>query len=158
MCEGVKAERRELRKTLQRNRQFSRAVTLHTFTHSRLFLFTEKIVTTIFGIKHCDTMKKAFAWLDDHGVRYDFHDYKSAGIDAAKLEAWSKQVGWQTLLNTRGTTWRKLSPSQQANIDETKALRLMRENPSLIKRPVLENGSALMVGFVPERYVEAFRK
>lgn len=115
-------------------------------------------MTTIFGIKHCDTMKKAFAWLDDHGVRYDFHDYKSAGIDAAKLEAWSKQVGWQTLLNTRGTTWRKLSPSQQANIDETKALRLMRENPSLIKRPVLENGSALMVGFVPERYVEAFRK
>jgi Spx/MgsR family transcriptional regulator len=115
-------------------------------------------VTTIFGIKHCDTMKKAFAWLDDHGVRYDFHDYKSAGIDAAKLEAWSKQVGWQTLLNTRGTTWRKLSPSQQANIDETKALRLMSENPSLIKRPVLENGSALMVGFVPERYVEAFRK
>ena len=115
-------------------------------------------MTTIFGIKHCDTMKKAFAWLDDHGVRYDFHDYKSAGIDAAKLEAWSKQVGWQTLLNTRGTTWRKLSPSQQANIDETKALRLMSENPSLIKRPVLETGSALMVGFVPERYVEAFRK
>lgn len=113
---------------------------------------------TIFGIKNCDTMKKAFAWLDDHGVGYDFHDYKTAGIEVAKLQAWSKQVGWETLLNTRGTTWRKLSPAQQANLDENKALRLMSENPSLIKRPVLENGSALMVGFIPERYSEAFGK
>ena len=103
-------------------------------------------------------MKKAFAWLDDHGVRYNFHDYKTAGIDAAKLKAWSKQVGWETLLNTRGTTWRKLSPAQQANLDENKALRLMMENPSLIKRPVLEHGSALVVGFIPERYSKAFRK
>jgi arsenate reductase len=116
------------------------------------------MVTTIYGIKNCDTMKKAFAWLDYHGVGYDFHDYKTAGIDVAKLQAWSKQVGWETLLNTRGTTWRKLSPAQQANLDENKALRLMSENPSLIKRPVLENGSALMVGFIPERYSEAFRK
>jgi len=115
-------------------------------------------VATIFGIKNCDTMKKAFAWLDDHGVHYDFHDYKAAGIDVGKLKAWSKQVGWETLLNTRGTTWRKLSPAQQANLDESKALRLMVEIPSLIKRPVLENGSALVVGFIPERYSEAFRK
>ena len=113
---------------------------------------------TIYGIKNCNTMKKAFAWLDDHGVRYNFHDYKTAGIDAAKLKAWSKQVGWETLLNTRGTTWRKLSPAQQANLDENKALRLMMENPSLIKRPVLEHGSALVVGFIPERYSKAFRK
>jgi arsenate reductase len=103
-------------------------------------------------------MKKAFAWLDDRGVRYDFHDYKTAGIDLPRLKNWSKQVGWETLLNTRGTTWRKLSPAQQANLDENKALRLMSGNPSLIKRPVLENGSALMVGFTPERYSEAFRK
>ena len=103
-------------------------------------------------------MKKAFAWLDDHGVRYDFHDYKTAGIGLPRLEAWTKQVGWEALLNTRGTTWRKLSPSQQANLDEAKALRLMSENPSLIKRPVLENGSALVVGFMPERYFEEFRK
>jgi arsenate reductase len=103
-------------------------------------------------------MKKAFAWLDDHGVRYGFHDYKAAGIDLARLKDWSKQVGWETLLNTRGTTWRKLSPAEQANLDEKKALRLMSENPSLIKRPVLENSSELVVGFIPERYSEAFRK
>jgi arsenate reductase len=115
-------------------------------------------VTTIFGIKNCDTMKKAFAWLDDRDVRYQFHDYKSAGIDLPRLKDWSKRVGWETLLNTRGTTWRKLSPAQQANLDENKALRLMSENPSLIKRPVLENGKALLVGFVPERYTDAFKK
>jgi len=115
-------------------------------------------MTTIYGIKNCETMKKAFAWLDDHGVRYDFHDYKKTGIDLARLKSWAKQVGWGTLLNTRGTTWRKLSPSQQANLDEAKAMRLMSENPSLIKRPVLEHGGELMVGFIPERYSEAFRK
>jgi arsenate reductase len=103
-------------------------------------------------------MKKAFAWLDDHGVRYDFHDYKTAGIDLTRLKDWSKQVGWEVLLNTRGTTWRKLSPAQQANLDESKALRLMVEQPSLIKRPVLEHGGALVVGFIPKRYSEAFRK
>jgi len=115
-------------------------------------------MTTIYGIKNCETMKKALAWLDDHGVRYDFHDYKKTGIDLARLKSWSKQVGWETLLNTRGTTWRKLSPAQQANLDEARAMRLMSENPSLIKRPVLERGGALMVGFIPERYSEAFRK
>lgn len=115
-------------------------------------------MTTIYGIRNCDTMKKAIAWLDDHGVRYDFHDYKKAGIDAAKLKAWSKQAGWETLLNTRGTTWRKLSPSRQADLDEAKALKLMSENPSLIKRPVLDHGGALVVGFVPERYSKTFGK
>lgn len=103
-------------------------------------------------------MKKAFAWLDTHDVRYDFHDYKTAGIDVARLKAWSQQVGWEVLLNTRGTTWRKLSPTQQAHLDESKALKLMIEYPSLIKRPVLENGTALLVGFIPERYTEAFKK
>lgn len=99
-------------------------------------------------------MKKAFAWLDDHGVRYEFHDYKKSGIDTARLKAWSKQVGWEVLLNTRGTTWRKLTPAQQANLDEAKALRLMSENPSLIKRPVLETGKELLVGFDAGRYAE----
>ena len=113
---------------------------------------------TIYGIKNCDTMKKAFAWLDGHGISYEFHDYKAAGIDVARLKDWSKQVGWEVLLNTRGTTWRKLSPTQQAHLDESKALKLMSENPSLIKRPVLENGNTLLVGFVPERYTDAFRK
>jgi len=113
-------------------------------------------VPTIYGIKNCDTMKKAFAWLDGHGVRYGFHDYKSAGIDAARLKAWSKQVGWEVLLNTRGTTWRKLPAGAQADVDEAKAIRLMTENPSLIKRPVLENGKALLVGFDAARYAAAF--
>jgi arsenate reductase len=103
-------------------------------------------------------MKKAFAWLDGHGVRYAFHDYKASGIDLAHLKVWSKQVGWEPLLNTRGTTWRKLSPAQQANLDETKALNLMMENPSLIKRPVLENSKDLLVGFAPERYAAILKK
>ena len=97
-------------------------------------------------------MKKAFAWLDSHGVRYAFHDYKTSAIDADLLKAWTKQVGWEVLLNTRGTTWRKLSPTQQENIDEAKAIRLMIENPSLIKRPVLEYANTLLVGFTAERY------
>ena len=70
-------------------------------------------MTTIYGIKNCDTMKKAFAWLDEHGVAYTFHDYKKSGIDSARLHAWSKAIGWKTLINTRGTTWRKLTPEQQ---------------------------------------------
>jgi arsenate reductase (glutaredoxin) len=113
-------------------------------------------MTTIYGIKNCDTMKKAFAWLDSHGVRHVFHDYKASGIDEARLKAWSKQVGWEVLLNTRGTTWRKLTPAQQENIDEAKAIRLMSENPSLIKRPVLDTGKALLVGFDTVRYSSAF--
>lgn len=102
-------------------------------------------------------MKKAFTWLDSHGVAYEFHDYKAAGIDAGHLEAWSKQVGWEVLLNTRGTTWRKLSPVQQANVDEAKAIKLMSEHPSLIKRPVLEAGNDLLVGFSPEHYAKALK-
>jgi arsenate reductase len=114
-------------------------------------------VPTIYGIKNCDTMKKAFAWLDSHGKGYDFHDYKTSGIDIDRLKAWSDQVGWEVLLNTRGTTWRKLSPTQQANLDESKAIKLMREHPSLIKRPVLENGDQLLVGFTPERYAAGLK-
>ncbi len=101
-------------------------------------------------------MKKAFAWLDAHGIAYEFHDYKTAGIDAATLKAWSKNAGWDVLLNTRGTTWRRLAPAQQAGVDEAKAIRLMVENPSLIKRPVIDTGRALLVGFAPERYEAAF--
>lgn len=125
------------------------------FTHSLIHAFTSKIVITIFGIKNCDTMKKAFAWLDSHGVSYAFHDYKVSGIDATRLEAWSTQVGWEVLLNTRGTTWRKLRPAQQTNLDEAKAFKLMIENPSLIKRPVLDTGKDLLVGFDSARYASA---
>jgi arsenate reductase len=110
-------------------------------------------MTTIYGIKNCDTMKKAFTWLDDHGIAYEFHDYKKSGIAPARLEAWSKQVGWEVLLNTRGTTWRKLAPAQQADLDEARAIALMVENPSLIKRPVLEHDDKnVLVGFAPDRY------
>jgi arsenate reductase len=108
--------------------------------------------TTIYGIRNCDTMKKARAWLEAHGVEHGFHDYKIAGIDRAKLEAWAKIVGWEVLLNRAGTTFRKLPDASKQNIDERKAIELMLEQPSMIKRPVLEQGKRLIVGFSEERY------
>ena len=108
--------------------------------------------TTIYGIRNCDTMKKARAWLEAHGVDYDFHDYKSDGIDRATLEKWAKTVGWEVLLNRAGTTFRKLPDDAKQNIDERKAIKLMLEQPSMIKRPVLERGRTLLVGFTEERY------
>ncbi|MFG1192218.1 ArsC family reductase [Xanthobacter flavus] len=110
------------------------------------------MTTTIYGIKACDTMKKARGWLDDKGVAYAFHDYKSAGIDAKTLEGWAKKVGWEKLLNRAGTTFRKLPDADKADIDEAKALALMLAHPSMIKRPVLEHGRDLIVGFKPEDY------
>jgi arsenate reductase len=111
---------------------------------------------TIYGIKNCDTMKKARAWLDKHGVEYGFHDYKTAGIDRERLEAWSKKVGWETLLNRSGTTFRKLPDKDKTGIDVKKAIALMLAQPSMIKRPVLDLGRGkLLVGFAPEAYREA---
>jgi Spx/MgsR family transcriptional regulator len=111
---------------------------------------------TIYGIPNCDTMKKARTWLEGHGVAYEFHDYKKAGIDRARLEAWSKKMGWETLLNRAGTTFRKLSDSDKTNVDQKKAIALMLAQPSLIKRPVLDLGRGkLVVGFKPEVYAEA---
>ena len=111
---------------------------------------------TIYGIRNCDTMKKARAWLDQRGVDYAFHDYKSAGIARAKLEGWSRQVGWETLLNKAGTTFRKLPEKDREGLTEKKAIALMLAQPSIIKRPVLERGNALLVGFKPETYAEMF--
>ncbi|MBI3700756.1 MAG: ArsC family reductase [Afipia sp.] len=111
---------------------------------------------TIYGIKNCDTMKKARAWLDKRGVDYAFHDYKTQGIDKAHLEAWAKHVGWETLLNRAGTTFRKLPDKDKENITEKKALALMLAQPSMIKRPVLEAGKKLLVGFKPEDYAKVF--
>jgi len=111
---------------------------------------------TIYGIKACDTMKKARAWLDEHGVEYVFHDYKSEGIDAAALARWSKAAGWETLLNKAGTTFRKLPDADKEGLNEKKALALMKAQPSLIKRPVLDVGGDLLVGFKPERYAAQF--
>ncbi len=107
---------------------------------------------TIYGIKNCDTMKKARAWLETQGVDHEFHDYKVAGIDRAKLEAWVKQVSWEVLLNRAGTTFRKLPEAAKTGLTEAKAIKLMLEQPSMIKRPVLERGKTLLVGFSPEKY------
>jgi arsenate reductase (glutaredoxin) len=110
--------------------------------------------TTIYGIKNCDTMKKARAALDKRGVKYDFNDYKTQGIDKTKLEGWAKKAGWETLLNRAGTTFRKLPDKDKAGISEKKAIALMLAQPSMIKRPVLEAGRKLLVGFKPEEYAK----
>jgi arsenate reductase len=111
----------------------------------------------IYGIKNCDTMKKARAWLDKRGVDYVFHDYKIAGIERTKLEKWAKKVGWETLLNRAGTTFKKLPDKDKSGLSETKAIALMLKQPSMIKRPVLEAGAGrLLVGFKPEVYAAAF--
>jgi arsenate reductase (glutaredoxin) len=107
---------------------------------------------TIYGIKNCDTMKKARAWLDDHGVTYGFHDYKLAGIAKDKLKQWSDEVGWETLLNRAGTTFKKLPDADKEGLNERKALSLMLAQPSMIKRPVLDLDGKLLVGFKPDIY------
>ena len=112
---------------------------------------------TIYGIKNCDTMKKARAWLDKRGIEYLFHDYKAEGIERATLETWAKEVGWATLLNRAGTTFRKLPEKDREGLNEKKALALMLAQPSMIKRPVLEAGGKLIVGFKPDTYEKAFR-
>lgn len=113
-------------------------------------------MTTLYGIKACDTMKKARSWLDEHGVKYQFHDYKVSGIDREHLEAWCKQAGWETILNRAGTTFRKLPDDQKADLNERKAIALMLAQPSMIKRPVLEQGARLLVGFKPAEYQAVF--
>lgn len=111
---------------------------------------------TLHGIKACDTMKKARDWLDGHGVAYAFHDYKAVGVDAATLERWAGQVGWETLLNRAGTTFRKLPDGDKAGLDQARAIALMVAQPSMIKRPVLDVDGALTVGFRPETYARVF--
>ena len=108
---------------------------------------------TLHGIKACDTMKKARLWLDSHGHAYRFHDYKAVGIDQTTLERWSRQVGWEVLLNRAGTTFRKLPEADRADLGEAKAIALMLAQPSMIKRPVLDHDGDLVVGFKPELYV-----
>jgi Spx/MgsR family transcriptional regulator len=116
-----------------------------------------KMAITIYGIKNCDTMKKARAWLDGKGVAYDFHDYKVAGIDKDRLKAWSDKAGWETLLNRAGTTFKKLPDGDKEGLNERKALALMLAQPSMIKRPVLDVGGKLLVGFKPEVYEKEVR-
>lgn len=109
-------------------------------------------MTTIYGIKNCDTMKKARRWLDEHNVAYEFHDFKKEGIDEKILATWCKKLSWETLLNRRGTTWRKLPDKIKDTINEKSAVKLMQEQPSIIKRPVLKKGSTYLVGFDEQEY------
>lgn len=113
------------------------------------------MTVTIYGIKNCDTMKKARAWLDTHGVAYQFHDYKLDGVERARLTQWCGEVGWETLLNRAGTTFRKLPDADKANLNERTAIALMLAQPSMIKRPVLDIDGRLLVGFKPEIYTKA---
>ena len=113
-------------------------------------------MTTMFGIPNCDTIKKARTWLEKHGVEYAFHDYKKAGIEKALLEDWVKQAGWEALINRAGTTFRRLPEADKANLTEKKAVALMLAQPSLIKRPVLENKGRITVGFKPDEYARLF--
>lgn len=110
----------------------------------------------LYGIRNCDTVKKARAWLDASGVDHAFHDYKVEGVDPARLAVWADAVGWEALLNRAGTTFRKLDDADRADIDAAKALQLMVAHPSLIKRPVVEHPAGLLVGFKPDSYAAAF--
>ncbi len=111
----------------------------------------------IFGIKNCDTMKKAMNWLSENAIAYEFIDYKKTGVAEANLPEWNAGAGWEKLLNTRGLMWKKLSDDERAAVDEKKALKLMAQYPALIKRPVLDTGTQLLVGFSPESYAEALK-
>ena len=114
------------------------------------------MAVTMYGIKNCDTIKKARAWLEQRGVVYDFHDYKSVGVDADRLRTWVDELGWEVLLNKAGTTFRALPDADKQGIDADKAIALMLANPSMIKRPVLDTGASRIVGFKPETYIAAF--
>ena len=110
----------------------------------------------LYGIRNCDTMKKAWTWLDRAGVAYAFHDYKKLGVEPARLRAWTGEVGWQTLLNRAGTTFRKLPEADRQDLDEARVIALMAAQPSMIKRPVLDHDGKLLVGFKPEAYAVEF--
>jgi arsenate reductase (glutaredoxin) len=114
------------------------------------------IMITLYGIPNCDTMKKARVWLGAHKIEYAFHDYKKSGVPEKELKHWVKQLGWETVLNRNGTTWRKLDESTKENINQTSAIKLMLENPSIIKRPVLNADGKLLAGFSDESYRKLF--
>ena len=109
-------------------------------------------VLTLYGIPNCDTVKKARHWLEQHGVSYRFHDYKKAGIDAATLKRWCQELGYGQVLNQRGTSWRKLTEAERSPLNESRALQLMQAQPSLIKRPLIDTGSRLLLGFSESSY------
>jgi Spx/MgsR family transcriptional regulator len=112
----------------------------------------------IYGIRNCDTMKKAFAWLEAGRIAYDFHDYKKDGVPPGKLKEWAARAGWEKLANTRGPTWRKIPDAEKAGLTEARAVALLAKNPSAIKRPILEAGSTLLVGFDETQYAAHYSK
>ena len=113
----------------------------------------------VYGIPNCDTVKKARTWLESHGIQYEFHDYKKHGVDAALLAKWMKAVGWETVVNRKGVTWRKLSDAEKAAVtDDASAIKLLLEKPSAIKRPAFEHQDKLVLGFDPAVYAEVFKK
>jgi arsenate reductase len=112
----------------------------------------------IYGIKNCDTMKKAFTWLSDHDVAHEFHDYRAEGIDAKTVMAWVRQLGWEKVLNKASTTFRELPESDKADLDETRAVALMVANPTMIKRPVLVTEKTITAGFKPDIYASLFQR
>ena len=112
--------------------------------------------TTVYGIRSCDTMRRARRWLDERDVEHAFHDYKTQGLDAARLERWAARVGWDQLLNRRGTTWRRLDPAERDGIDAAKAIGLMAAHPSLVRRPVVERGDEVIVGFDDTLWTKLF--
>lgn len=118
----------------------------------------EKPVLTVYGIKNCDTMKKAFAWLDERGIPYRFHDYKKAGVPDGLLEGWAERLGWEALVKKTGTTWRKLPEEIRQKLDRDRALALLREQTSLIRRPILMDGELLLAGFEPEAWERVLEK
>ncbi len=116
------------------------------------------MATTLYGIPNCDTVKKARTWLDAHGIAYAFHDYKKAGITAAKLKTWCKAFGWESVLNRAGTTYKKLPDDAKSDLDQAKAIALMIEQPSMIKRPIVEHGGGLLIGFKQPEWEAALGK
>ena len=115
------------------------------------------MTVTLYGIPNCDTVKKARNWLEQHGIAYAFHDYKKQGADAARLQDWVAQAGWEKVLNRAGTTFRKLPDSDKADLDSNKAVRLMAANPSCIKRPIVEHPGGLLFGFKEAEWQSALQ-
>jgi len=115
-------------------------------------------MTTLFGIKNCDTIKKARNWLSEHDIEFQFHDYRTDGLEQPQLEQWCQELGWEQLLNRRGTTWRKLPDEIKNAIDEASAIALMLEQPAMIKRPLLESGTHRLLGFKATEYEHLFEK
>ncbi len=111
---------------------------------------------TVYGIANCDTIKKTKNWLDNEGIEFTFHDYRKQGLDRAQLESWVDTLGWESLLNKRGTTWRKLPDTVKDNIDRNSAIDVMLDNPAIIKRPLLNRDNELHLGFSETQYRELF--